>query len=164
MGPNIPQMPHNWTLSGHIKRPEAWKFCPFIQPLLLKEADHCDLYPSVQGKDHGATEMKKTRIETRQRQDKDFHEKWEIVGATLRKICRSHGLCPDTGRWQESSLTQRDTKPRCPYTKESNSSQAQLHCRHLLQQVWVWAQSPKLVALSLVLGTTFGTSDEDTTF
>lgn len=49
-------------------------------------------------------------------------------------------------------------------THESKSSQAQLYCRHLIQQFWVCAQSPKIVALPSALETTFGTSDEDTTF
>lgn len=49
-------------------------------------------------------------------------------------------------------------------THESKCFQAQLHCRYLLQQVWACARCLKLVALPSVLETTFGTSDEDTTF
>lgn len=160
-------MPHNQTLSRHIKGQEAWIFFPFIQPLLLKEAHQHNPYPSMQGTDHRTKELKRAAKKPgNQQQYKDPHGEQQVGNSTCHfKSYRSHGLCPKAGKrtWKWPQMYQTQVSPQTQ-SQLALRQAALMHnsttCMSLGMSLkrHVLKLSSKLVAPTPVPGTTSGTS------
>lgn len=170
-------MPHNWILCRHIKGQEAWKCFPFIEPLLLEEAHQHNPYPSVQGTDHKAKELgRAAKKPGNQQQDKDSQGELQVRNSRChfeKELQKSWFVARHTQVKRHESGLRGAPNPGGPRDlitigslRQAVLTHGSTTCtclskslkRHMLKL------SSKLVALTPVLGTTFGNSAEDMTF
>jgi len=148
-----------------------------MQPLLLKEAHQCNTYPSTQGTDHIAKELKRAAKKPgNQQQDKDSHGEQQVDNSKchFEKDLQKSWVVPRHRhvRGHENGLRDAPTPgaPRGSVTIGSSRQAVLIHgsttctCLSMFLYRHMLKVSSKPVVLAPVLGTIFETSAEDVTF